>query len=226
MELRVITNVFILLMMFLLTGTVCAQDPVKLNPDAYKVALENEYVRVLDITLKPGVEHPMHSHPNAYIYFLSDGHLTMKHPEHGKRSVNVHKGRNFWSGPETHSLDSNNAEQVRIVVFEIKKQVNKGNSVELAPHDVAPDTNSLIYENAFIRVTETITPPGGGGTLHEHISMAVYSVTACKIEITDEDGNSRIVELKPGMAIWSPPVKHRVKNIGETTTHLLHVEVK
>ncbi len=43
----------------LATGSfVWAQDPVKVAPDIYKVRLENDQVRVLDIHLKQGLNPP------------------------------------------------------------------------------------------------------------------------------------------------------------------------
>jgi hypothetical protein len=36
-------------------------DPVKLAPDRYKVILNNNKVRVLDVRLKPDQKSPMHS---------------------------------------------------------------------------------------------------------------------------------------------------------------------
>lgn len=47
-----------------------AQDPVKLKPDTYKVILNNDKVRVLDIRLKAGDKSPMHSHPDLVLYAL------------------------------------------------------------------------------------------------------------------------------------------------------------
>ena len=51
---------------------VLAQDPVKVAPDAYKVLLDNERVRVLSVTMKPGGKSPMHSHPANIVYTLND----------------------------------------------------------------------------------------------------------------------------------------------------------
>jgi len=37
---------------------------MKVNPEHYKVILNNSQVRILDIRQKPGDKAPMHSHPN------------------------------------------------------------------------------------------------------------------------------------------------------------------
>jgi len=40
------------------------QDVLKAAANAYKLLMENEKVRVLDILLKPGEKAPMHNHPS------------------------------------------------------------------------------------------------------------------------------------------------------------------
>ena len=48
-------------------------DPVRLDPEMYKVILENEHVRVIDYRLKPGQKEPMHSHPNGvFVYYFTE----------------------------------------------------------------------------------------------------------------------------------------------------------
>jgi quercetin dioxygenase-like cupin family protein len=42
-------------------------DVLKPAANAYKLLMENEKVRVLDIRLKPGEKAPMHNHPNDHV---------------------------------------------------------------------------------------------------------------------------------------------------------------
>ena len=44
-----------------------AQDPVKTNPEVYRVVFENASVRVLGATVKPGGRTTMHEHPDNVI---------------------------------------------------------------------------------------------------------------------------------------------------------------
>ena len=48
------------------------QDPVKVDPAHHKVLFENEYVRVLQITLAAGEKTAMHEHPTNAVVFLTD----------------------------------------------------------------------------------------------------------------------------------------------------------
>ena len=53
------------------SAAVLAQDPVKVDPDHYKVVLENAAVRVLNITYGVGEKSSMHQHPESIAVALS-----------------------------------------------------------------------------------------------------------------------------------------------------------
>ena len=48
-------------------------DPAKVAADAYKVVLENDQVRLLEVRAKPGTKIPMHAHPAYVAYAVTDG---------------------------------------------------------------------------------------------------------------------------------------------------------
>lgn len=58
--------------MVCLTQTTRAQDPVKVDPEHYKVIEENDAVRILEFKDSPGHKVPKHSHPPYFVYVLSD----------------------------------------------------------------------------------------------------------------------------------------------------------
>jgi len=43
------------------------RDPTKLAPNIYEAVLENEHVRVLKVTARPGETPPVHSHPDRVL---------------------------------------------------------------------------------------------------------------------------------------------------------------
>lgn len=48
-----------------------ALDAAKVAPHIYQVALENESVRVLDVTVRNGEMAPIHTHPDRLVVFVS-----------------------------------------------------------------------------------------------------------------------------------------------------------
>ena len=50
-------------------------DAIKSSPANFKLLLENEYVRVLEYSLKPGQKDTPHTHPSKSSYVVSGGKL-------------------------------------------------------------------------------------------------------------------------------------------------------
>jgi beta-alanine degradation protein BauB len=57
-------------------------DFLKSTPDKTKILLENEYVRVIEYSLKPGERDSTHTHPPKTSYVISGGLLRI-YPENG-----------------------------------------------------------------------------------------------------------------------------------------------
>jgi quercetin dioxygenase-like cupin family protein len=57
------------------------QDPVQVDPNHYKVELENDRVRVLRIKYGPGGKSVMHGHPALVGVFLTDGRFLFTYPD-------------------------------------------------------------------------------------------------------------------------------------------------
>jgi hypothetical protein len=55
-------------------------DAVSAASDIYRVLLENDRVRVLDVRMKPGASSPMHAHPDLVSYSLNGGNLRFTLP--------------------------------------------------------------------------------------------------------------------------------------------------
>ena len=66
-------------------------DAIATDPDKYKVILENDRVRVLDYSDKPGDRTTMHHHPDSVVYML--GPFKRKFTlDNGKSAVRELKG--------------------------------------------------------------------------------------------------------------------------------------
>lgn len=67
-----------------------AQDPVESLPDAYKVALENPYVKVIQVHYDAGAKLPEHTHPagtTAYVYLNESEGVIFSHVGGSNRVV-------------------------------------------------------------------------------------------------------------------------------------------
>jgi quercetin dioxygenase-like cupin family protein len=102
------------------TQSAMAQDVVKVAPDV-KILLENDQVRVLESTLKPGEIEPMHSHPAYIAYFLTPTTVKITTPD-GKSSVKKPKaGKVLYGDGATHEIENIGNTLQRVLVIELKK---------------------------------------------------------------------------------------------------------
>jgi hypothetical protein len=73
---------FVVTSLLCLTGSAAlAEDPVKVDPQHYKVEFENAQVRVLRVHFGPHERSVMHSHPDGVAIFLSDVHNRSMTPD-------------------------------------------------------------------------------------------------------------------------------------------------
>lgn len=102
-----------------------AQDAAAVQPQAYRVALDNPQLRVLEFNSKPGMGvcgSGMHSHPAHLTVLLSAGKFRLRTPD-GKVQVGESKlGDVFWSEAETHEVENILGRDMRTLLIELKPQ--------------------------------------------------------------------------------------------------------
>ena len=106
-----------------LGATAQAQDPAKVMPRAYRVALENDKLRVLEFTGRPGMGvcgEGMHSHPAHLTVVLGDWQGRATVPGGTPRDRARKLGDVFWSEAETHKVENTGESVSRVLINELK----------------------------------------------------------------------------------------------------------
>lgn len=101
--------------------TSLAQDPVKLSPNKYKVILDNDKVRVLDVRLKAGDKSPMHSHPNHVIYSLTGGTVKFMLADGKTNTATIRAGQAVWHNAETHTVENVGKNETHVLDIELRR---------------------------------------------------------------------------------------------------------
>ncbi len=96
-------------------------DAVKVAPDSYKVLLENDTVRVLEVRIKQGAKSEMHSHPKSVAICLNDQRLKFTFPNGKSDNADLKSGQSVWLDGISHAVENAGTEDVRSVVVELKK---------------------------------------------------------------------------------------------------------
>jgi quercetin dioxygenase-like cupin family protein len=111
----------IMITTFFLLQQATAQDPVRQSPDEYKVLVNNDKVRVLDVRLKPSDKSPMHSHPDRVSYILSGSTVKIT-PKDGKATeAKTKAGQCVWHKAESHAVENTGKTEVHVIEMELKR---------------------------------------------------------------------------------------------------------
>ena len=100
-----------------------AQDPAKVTPRAYRVAFENDKVRVLDFVGRPGMGicgEGMHSHPAHLTIVMSDWQGSVSTPDSAPKARQRKAGDVFWDPSGPHSIQNIGSRSSRAFLIEIK----------------------------------------------------------------------------------------------------------
>ncbi len=117
-----------LLATFAAADTAQAQDAAAVQPRAYRVALENDKLRVLEFNSRPGMGvcgTGIHSHPAHLSIALTAAKVRVKTAD-GKTFIAESKtGDVFWSEAETHEAENITGKDVRALMVELKTPAAK-----------------------------------------------------------------------------------------------------
>ena len=105
-------------------SVVWAQDPVKVGPNVYSVKFENDKVRVSEIDFDPDESIPMHSHPDHFVYVLTEGTLQLSYPDGKTSDFSATPGQVVWLPAETHAAINTGTTQFKALVVELKPLPN------------------------------------------------------------------------------------------------------
>jgi hypothetical protein len=100
-----------------------AQDAVRVQPQKYRVALENDRLRVLEYRGGPGMGvcgEGMHSHPPHLTVVLASGRRRITTPDGTVRITEAQEGNVFWSEAVTHEIENISGRDSHLLIVEVK----------------------------------------------------------------------------------------------------------
>jgi hypothetical protein len=102
---------------------VAAQDPAKVMPRSFRVVLENDKVRVIEFSSRPGMGicgEGMHSHPARVNIVMKGWQSLASKPGSAPRSQERKDGEVFWRDAETHKVENVGKTSSRVLMVELK----------------------------------------------------------------------------------------------------------
>ncbi|HEY4339221.1 MAG TPA: hypothetical protein VGM97_04695 [Steroidobacteraceae bacterium] len=100
-----------------------AQDAATVQPQSYRVVLENDRVRVLEYNSRPGMGvcgKGMHSHPAHLSILLSSARVRETTADGKVTEPSMPSGTVFWSEAVTHVTENLGGSDIRSLLVELK----------------------------------------------------------------------------------------------------------
>jgi hypothetical protein len=88
--------------------------------EAAKTLLQNERVRVIEVSFKPGAKTSTVSQPNRFLYALTDGALVFVPPGRTPYELSFKKGEALWLPSQSMATENDSGKEVRALVVEFK----------------------------------------------------------------------------------------------------------
>ena len=111
---------FLLFLSCLWVPAVMAQDPVKVDPQHYKVEFENAQVRVLRVTYGPHEKSVMHEHPAGVVVFLTEQQGKFTYPDAKTEELSGKAGETRWVAGGKHLPENLSDKPFELVLVELK----------------------------------------------------------------------------------------------------------
>lgn len=94
------------------------------------------------------------------------------------------------------------------------------------PAVVNAKTIKVRFKNDRVRVLEATLPPGVKEQVHSHPAYVIYVLEGGRYRNYASDGKITEGELNTGDVVYRDPLTHAAENIGNTTMHMILVELK
>jgi hypothetical protein len=96
-------------------------DPLQLAPDNYRLLLENDFVRVFDVRIRPGEKLRLHANGPSVIYVLNDGRMQHTYEDGSTKVKTAVSGAVVWDEAEAHETTNVGDTDVHSIKIELKK---------------------------------------------------------------------------------------------------------
>ena len=97
------------------------RDPLKVGGSTYKLVLENERVRAMEVRFAPGQSIGLHDHPDHLVYVLAGGKLKITREDGQAQEPELKEGQALWIPAEAHKAANTGDTEVRLLVVELRE---------------------------------------------------------------------------------------------------------
>jgi hypothetical protein len=103
-------------------GFLADRDPAVIDPQHFKVDLQNDRVRVVHLTMKAGEGSPMHESQTFLAVCIKECHLRLTKPNGKIQDLHMQAGDSRWVWEDTRSEKNLGNDPLEMLLIEIKRE--------------------------------------------------------------------------------------------------------
>jgi hypothetical protein len=227
----------------LLSVIVQAQDPFVVAPQAYKLAFENDWVRVVRVHYAPNEKIPAHDHPkrqSIFLYLNDGGPVRFKHVEGASGSFPATRPatkagafRLALGLSENHIVENtsdlpSDFLQVELKTEKAEAEKFRGRFIP-EPQRLEGNYRKVEFENAQIRITRLVS---AASSKSETLEPSTYpgmliALSPVQFKVKAKGKSKSDLKLKLGETKWLEPGNFTEwQNAGKTVAETLLIEFK
>jgi quercetin dioxygenase-like cupin family protein len=191
--------------------------------------IENDQVRVLDVTSPPHRKGRLHEHAlNRVMIYLTAGTNRLEYEGGRVEDLKFKPGDALWSpAGGRHTSDNPGEQPFRVIEVELKARGGPFQPGPLDPIRLAPKWYRVIFDNPQVRVLRVIIPGKAKVPLHEHArNRVVVYLSDAAVRITSDTGVAAESRVGAGEVRWAGTAKHSEENLADNPFDVVVVELK
>lgn len=202
-----------------------AQDPIKSNPEVYRLVFENPSVRVLHVMVKPGAKTTMHEHPDTVIVALSDARVKFTSADGKSVEAPLKADQAMWAPAEKHSGENLETTPAEVILVELKGAKPATATIPTNRPDMKI---TPFFDNTRVMTYKAVTGPNfhePAGTTHDFDQVVIALGESNAMEVNVE-GKAKS-QWKRGDALFiGRGMKHESKNSSAKPLDVIVVAIK
>jgi uncharacterized RmlC-like cupin family protein len=191
--------------------------------------IENDQVRVLDVTSGPHRRSGLHEHArNRVMIYLTGGTNRLAYQGGRVETLTFKPGDALWSpAGGMHTSENPGDQPFRVIEVELKRE---GSPFQLGPLDpvrLAPQWYRTVLDNAQVRVLRVTIPGNAKIPLHEHArNRVLVYLSDAVVRVTSETGTASESRAVAGDVRWAGTAKHAEENLADKPFDVVVIELK
>ena len=207
------------------SGVARAQDPVKVDPQHYRVLLENDSVRVLRIDYPAGEKSQMHQHPESIAIPLAPSKVRFAMPDGKSEDRELANETAIYSPPVTHSPANVGSGRIDGILVEFKAPSPGTATLPNARDNMAMKVLAEGPRGVAYRATAQPTFQEPAGSKHEY-DQVVIALGPAQMALSVEGKPAKTTWARGDVQFIGRGVSHESKNTGTKPVDFIIVAVK